>query len=108
MPFCPNCKYEYRDGFKKCSDCGTDLVDELPEHEEVKVKLVPLKTQPGRIYSEMVKEVLEKKGIFCIIESGPLFSLGSAGSEGDESYILVQEDRYEEAEKILEEMSGDL
>ena len=108
MPFCPECKYEYRDGFTKCSDCGADLVDKLPEHEEVSVKLVPLKTQPGRIYSEMVKEVLEKKGIFCIIESGPLFSLGSTGSEGDESVILVPEDRYEEAEKILEEMSGEL
>jgi hypothetical protein len=28
--FCPNCKTEYREGFSKCSDCGADLVRELP------------------------------------------------------------------------------
>jgi len=29
--FCPICKTEYRDGFSKCSDCGADLVRELPK-----------------------------------------------------------------------------
>jgi hypothetical protein len=27
--FCPNCKTEYRPGFAKCTDCGTDLVEHL-------------------------------------------------------------------------------
>jgi hypothetical protein len=29
MPFCPNCKIEYRDGFTTCSECGQELVDNL-------------------------------------------------------------------------------
>ncbi len=29
MPWCPNCKTEYREGFNKCSDCESDLVDEI-------------------------------------------------------------------------------
>lgn len=29
MPWCPICKTEYREGFYKCSDCGSDLVDEI-------------------------------------------------------------------------------
>ncbi len=29
MPWCPKCRYEYNDGFTKCSDCGAVLVDEL-------------------------------------------------------------------------------
>lgn len=29
--FCPKCKVEYRPGFTRCSDCGVDLVEELPE-----------------------------------------------------------------------------
>ncbi|KUO66098.1 MAG: hypothetical protein APF84_12310 [Gracilibacter sp. BRH_c7a] len=29
MPWCPKCKTEYRDGFYNCSDCGSDLVDEI-------------------------------------------------------------------------------
>lgn len=29
MPWCPICKTEYREGFYKCSDCESDLVDEI-------------------------------------------------------------------------------
>lgn len=29
MPWCPNCKAEYRDGFTTCADCNVDLVEEL-------------------------------------------------------------------------------
>ena len=31
MPWCPNCKMEYRDGFSKCADCLVTLIDERPE-----------------------------------------------------------------------------
>lgn len=29
MPWCPDCKSEYRDGFTTCSDCGSVLVEQL-------------------------------------------------------------------------------
>ncbi|PKM90970.1 MAG: hypothetical protein CVU87_00170 [Firmicutes bacterium HGW-Firmicutes-12] len=29
MPWCPNCKTEYREGFDICSDCAVELVDNL-------------------------------------------------------------------------------
>ena len=29
--FCPVCKSEYREGFTKCSDCGAELVNRLPD-----------------------------------------------------------------------------
>ncbi|HEX3023524.1 MAG TPA: hypothetical protein VHP81_14195 [Lachnospiraceae bacterium] len=44
MPWCPNCKMEYRNGITKCADCGNDLVDELPvdiDYEE----LIRIETQ---------------------------------------------------------------
>jgi hypothetical protein len=31
--FCPECRAEYRPGFKRCSDCEVDLVAELPKSE---------------------------------------------------------------------------
>lgn len=31
MPWCPNCKFEYKDGITKCADCGADLVDSYEE-----------------------------------------------------------------------------
>lgn len=30
MPYCPTCKQEYEQGFAKCADDETPLVDELP------------------------------------------------------------------------------
>jgi len=32
MPWCPICKYEYKDGIKLCADCGAELVDVLEEN----------------------------------------------------------------------------
>lgn len=34
MPWCPNCKNEYREGITVCADCGAALVDELPADDE--------------------------------------------------------------------------
>ncbi len=31
--YCPRCSSEYRAGFRVCSDCGVDLVDDLPEEQ---------------------------------------------------------------------------
>lgn len=31
MPWCPNCKNEYKAGYTVCADCGTALVDSLDE-----------------------------------------------------------------------------
>lgn len=34
MPWCPECKTEYRHGFHVCSDCGVELVKDLePDYE---------------------------------------------------------------------------
>ena len=30
--YCPNCRTEYRPGFIRCSDCGVELLEELPPH----------------------------------------------------------------------------
>ncbi len=34
MPWCPKCGMEYRNGFKACSECGIELVDELEQKKE--------------------------------------------------------------------------
>lgn len=37
MPYCPKCKTEFLSGIRTCSECGSSLVDELPEGEKVQV-----------------------------------------------------------------------
>lgn len=34
MPWCPNCKNEYKEGITVCSDCGAELVDSLEALEQ--------------------------------------------------------------------------
>lgn len=41
MPFCPNCREEYREGFRTCADCGAELVRELPPIEKPARKKLP-------------------------------------------------------------------
>jgi hypothetical protein len=36
MGYCPNCGFEYRNGYTVCSDCNTELVAEPPEELETK------------------------------------------------------------------------
>lgn len=38
MPWCPNCKYEYQDGFTVCSDCGATLVENYGEVERLETE----------------------------------------------------------------------
>jgi hypothetical protein len=40
MPWCPKCKckYEYREGFTTCSDCESELVEELEKIDDSKKK----------------------------------------------------------------------
>jgi hypothetical protein len=55
----------------------------------------------------MVKEVLEKRGIPCVVQSDVLSSAyGAKGATlpGMQTWILVPEDRAEEAREILYQM----
>ena len=108
MPVCPQCKYEYKGGIQMCPDCNVKLVDKLINETKEKkdIKWVPLHTQPGRIYSEMVIEALEKNGIPCVLDPGNISALAAKGVSipGDESRIWVPEEKFEEAYDILNRM----
>lgn len=37
MPWCPKCKNEYVEGIVKCADCGSELVEELPQEDALEL-----------------------------------------------------------------------
>ena len=66
MPFCPNCRTEYRDGVTACADCDVSLADSLPVSEEdvfESVDPVLLHFFEDGISAEIVKNALEENGI---------------------------------------------
>lgn len=50
MPWCPQCRCEFEEGKKYCSDCGSELVDTLDLNEEEKKHVMlgkPLRKKRG-------------------------------------------------------------
>jgi hypothetical protein len=72
MPFCPNCRTEYRPGFVKCSDCGQPLTDKLPDNPaDVTPEdyLVSAFDPPDPLIGHSLAALLEENGIRCILKS---------------------------------------
>ena len=108
--FCPSCKYEYREGITECPDCQKKLVGKLEEIPEFKdmpdIPFVPLPNLPGRVFAEMVKNVLEEKGIPCYIQAdgiGNAYQLGGTMPLGGVQ-LFVPENRLEECLQVQHDM----
>ncbi len=94
MPYCPDCRYIYREGVEVCPDCGTALVDEElagDEHGMVEsetpivmrvadalfahaavdadVDLVSVYRAPDESLAELVLGMLQSEGIAAAIHS---------------------------------------
>ncbi len=70
MPYCPNCKIEFEESVKNCSDCGTELIDSLPEEfflDEDNLALLTICTQMYE--AEFIKANLESADINAFILS---------------------------------------
>lgn len=39
MPWCPNCKFEYKEGITHCADCGAELVSSYEEIEAMEAEV---------------------------------------------------------------------
>lgn len=70
VPFCPTCKYEYREGIERCPECDVDLVEKLDEEpkdttdpELTDEELVPVFACADLTEIELVKGILESAGI---------------------------------------------
>ncbi|HBL85219.1 MAG: hypothetical protein A2Y17_03220 [Clostridiales bacterium GWF2_38_85] len=76
MPWCPKCRLEYREGFAKCSDCDSDLVekldDDVKEESEVieytvdpPMEPVLLVTVGEHFEAELILNMLKEADIRC-------------------------------------------
>ena len=104
--FCPNCRCEYKSGIEKCPDCGADLVEKLEEPKpilEKEQKLVLLCTTQNLVYADFLKETLEKNNIPCLIKNeGGMMSYPPSYAK-----IYVPEEKYEESQKVKEQLVND-
>jgi len=106
MGFCPSCRMEYMPEITECPDCGSKIVDALPEFADI--KWVSLPSVPGVVYAQMIMEVLEREKIPCYVQSlwssGGLGVISSTSMPGVTAKIMVPETEYDRARQIQEGM----
>ncbi len=102
--FCPKCKSEYREGFYRCSDCGSDLIHLLPpetpenaDHEEF-VEVFST-YQQGDI--SFIKSVLDGEGISYFFQGENSIMLIAAGAY---ARLLVKTEDAERVKEILRDL----
>ena len=115
MPFCPNCRYEYKEGIRECPDCGACLVQELPQEEATQTGLrktaksphfVPLRNLPSRLYAQMLEEALRNEGIPSMTKGDAAFPFRTATNHIPvaEVTIWVPEKDLEKARELADWM----
>ncbi len=120
MPWCPNCREEYIEGLTDCSECGAELVDELPE---LKPEAIPNEDNYNYEFDTDYKEKLlftaEREFVYVLItealEKENILFRSQVESESYTEYIslyanqpyvghevFVREEDYEKAKEILD------
>ncbi len=97
--FCPECRAEYREGFKVCSDCNVDLVDTLPpepEPEYIDYKEVLATYNPADV--AFLKSLLESEGIQYFFKGENFMYVRPLA---DPVRLMVRTDQVDEAVELL-------
>ena len=68
MPWCPNCKTEYREGITHCADCKVELVAEYKDAvlSDATVALVHV-DEENRMFAQKLHDFLEYSGILSVV-----------------------------------------
>ena len=85
MPYCPECRFEYRAGIRQCPDCGAELVDRLPEapapESKEEFRQVVLCTVGGSIPAGLIGDALRSQGIPYRMQGAGIFDGGEAATQ---------------------------
>lgn len=99
MPWCPKCKMEYREGITVCADCGTPLVENFTEEEELVSVLLTEKSELAQKFHDFL-EYSDIKGSFLgFVEETGEYSVSVPASKEKEAKRLFKGFYITETEK---------
>ena len=106
--YCPSCKAEFIDSITICSDCNITLVENMALNEPLKnINWVKVKEVPGKIFGEMMGEVLDSEEIPYFLKSdwsASAYNIAAAGLSGSYVQVYVPENFCDMATNLLTEL----
>jgi hypothetical protein len=106
MPYCPECRYEYRAGITRCADCDAPLVTALPsrsDHLRRPLRLIELHCGLSPEV-HILEEALRQEGIPSLVRPvEPLVALVGKLVPAMFSQLLISADDYEDHRRIIDD-----
>jgi hypothetical protein len=102
--FCPKCKSEYRDGFYKCADCGSDLVAESisePSDDGNGEEFIEVFSTYHQGDISFIKSILDGEGITYFFQGESSIMLIAAGAY---ARLMVKADEAPRVKEILQDL----
>lgn len=100
MAWCPKCRNEYVAGITKCADCGVDLVDVLPDEEDLGAPVVLWHTDDPEKSSKIVTYLQYKN-----VQTAGVLMTGETEEEGYD--VVVAGFEKENADAVLQELEAE-
>ena len=103
MPFCPECKAEYRTEIQMCPECQVELVPEQSLEDVVEyVDWEVVRDVPSEMVGNLIQGVLEAEGIEALVRPHEIGALGGARLQPEWGEVRVHRDDLERAKQIVE------
>jgi len=106
--YCPSCKAEFIDSITICSDCNITLVENIALNEPLEnINWVKVKELPGKIFGEMMGEVLNSAEIPYFLKSdwsASAYNVAPTGLVGSYVQVYVPENFHDKANKLLTDL----
>ena len=105
--YCPSCQAEFIDSITICSDCNISLVENMTPNESLEnINWVKVKELPGKVFGEMMGQVLDSAEIPYFLKSdwsASAYNIAPAGLVGSYVQVYVPENFYDKADSLLNE-----
>ena len=107
---CPDCYAEYFTNVELCGDCNKPLVEaSLLDMPIPEMKWIALPYFEGKVYSDMITEIFDEKGIPYYRKANwtsSAYGIQGINTAGDFIKIYVPKKSYEEALMITKSIIG--
>ena len=106
--YCPSCHDEFIDSITICSDCNITLVENIALNEPLEnINWVMVKELPGKVFGEMMGEVLNSAEIPYFLKSdwsASAYNVAPTGLVGSYVQVYVPENFHDKANKLLTDL----